>query len=162
VVLLGSSGVGKSTIVNHLMGETVLTVREIREADGRGRHTTTHRQLLVLPGGEILVDTPGLREVGLWSGEEGLERTFPDVEEIAARCRFRDCGHRSEPGCAVQAAMLDGTLESGRFESYRKLQRELAHLARRQDQRARIQEAQRWKKISLEMRQRYKIEGRGR
>jgi ribosome biogenesis GTPase len=136
VALLGSSGVGKSTLVNSLLGEERLATQEIRESDGRGRHTTTHRELVPLPDGGLVLDTPGMRELQLWSADEGIGASFADVEEIAAQCRFHDCAHDSEPGCAVRAAIADGTLAAERFESYEKLQRELAMLARRQDKRA--------------------------
>jgi ribosome biogenesis GTPase len=136
VALLGSSGVGKSTLVNSLLGEERLATKEIRESDGRGRHTTTHRELVPLPEGGLVLDTPGMRELQLWSADEGIGASFGDVEELAAQCRFHDCAHDSEPGCAVRAAIADGTLPAERFESYEKLQRELAMLARRQDKRA--------------------------
>lgn len=136
VALLGSSGVGKSTLVNRLVGHELLATQEIRESDGRGRHTTTHRQLVPLPGGGLVLDTPGMRELQLWSADEGIGASFGDIEELATQCRFHDCAHDSEPGCAVQAAIADGTLDAERFESYGKLQRELEMLARRQDKRA--------------------------
>ena len=110
IALLGSSGVGKSTLVNTLAGEELLATQEIREDDGEGRHTTTHRQLVLLPGGGLVLDTPGMRELQLWESSDGLAETFGDVEELAAQCRFSDCAHRTEPGCAVQAALEDGTL----------------------------------------------------
>jgi len=144
IVLLGSSGVGKSTLVNTLAGEELLATQEIREDDGEGRHTTTHRQLVLLPGGGMVLDTPGLRELQLWESSEGISETFGDVEEIELRCRFSDCGHGTEPGCAIRAALEDGTLESGRWESYLKLQRELAHLERRVDKRLAAQEKKKW------------------
>ena len=132
VALLGSSGVGKSTLANRLMGTDVQVTHEIAE-DGRGRHTTTSRQLLVLPGGAMLVDTPGLRELQLWDAGEGIQDAFADVDELAAGCRFNDCSHTREPGCAVQAAIDEGRLPLERFESYGLLQRELEHLAVKQD-----------------------------
>jgi ribosome biogenesis GTPase / thiamine phosphate phosphatase len=136
VALLGSSGVGKSTLANRLAGEELQATHEIAE-DGRGRHTTTSRQLIRLPGGALLVDTPGLREVQLWDADEGIQEAFADVDELAGECRFNDCSHLREPGCAVQAAIADGRLPRERFESYGQLQRELARLAMKQDARLR-------------------------
>jgi ribosome biogenesis GTPase len=134
-VLLGSSGVGKSTLVNTLTGDEKLATGELRQ-DGKGRHTTTRRALILLPGGGILIDTPGLRELQLWESGEGLEEAFPDVTSLFEHCRFSDCTHESEPGCAVQAALADGTLTSERWESYRKLEQEAEALERRLDRRA--------------------------
>ena len=159
--LLGSSGVGKSTLVNRLVGEEVLETREIRD-DGRGRHTTTRRQLVVLPGGGLVIDTPGLREVQLWEAEEGLDEAFEDVAELAAGCRFADCAHEREPGCAVRAALEDGRLAPERWESYRKLQRELEHLERRLDKRAQAEQRRRWRALNVDMRRRLKEKGRRR
>jgi ribosome biogenesis GTPase len=150
IALLGSSGVGKSTLVNTLAGEELLATQEIREDDGEGRHTTTHRQLVLLPGGGLVLDTPGLRELQLWESADGLAETFGDVEALAANCRFTDCAHASEPDCAVQAALADGTLPSERWESYEKLQRELAHLERRLDKRLQADERKRWAKAGAE------------
>ena len=133
VVLLGSSGVGKSTIVNKLAGEELLATQEVREDDQRGRHTTTRRQLIVLPTGGIVLDTPGLRELQLWNVGEGLQTTFEDVEAFAAQCRFNDCAHGREPGCAVRAALASGELPRERWDSYVKLQRELHALEVRQN-----------------------------
>jgi ribosome biogenesis GTPase / thiamine phosphate phosphatase len=160
IALLGSSGVGKSTLVNTLAGEELLATREIREDDGEGRHTTTHRQLVLLPDGGLVLDTPGLRELQLWESSGGISETFADVEELAARCRFTDCAHRTEPGCAVQAALEDGTLPFARWASYKKLQRELAHLERRLDKRLQSEERKRWAKAGAEGRARMRAKGR--
>jgi ribosome biogenesis GTPase / thiamine phosphate phosphatase len=141
VALLGSSGVGKSTIVNRLAGGELMATAEIGE-DGRGRHTTRHRELIPLPGGGLVLDTPGLRELQLWDVSHGLEQTFEDVASFAAACRFADCAHDREPGCAVREALRDGSLPRERFESWRKLQRELARLERRLDARARSEHGQ--------------------
>ncbi len=134
--LLGPSGVGKSTLVNTLAGEELLATGSLQD-DGSGRHTTTHRQLIILPGAGILVDNPGMRELHLWLADEGLEEAFEDVVELAGHCRFSDCRHEGEPGCAVQAALADGRLDQARWENYRELQRELAELDERLARRAR-------------------------
>jgi ribosome biogenesis GTPase len=136
VAALGSSGVGKSSLVNRLAGEDLMATGDVR-ADGRGRHTTTNRQLLLLPNGGLYLDTPGMRELRLWESEEGLAQTFDDVAAAAARCRFADCSHETEPGCGVRAALDDGSLEQERYESWRKLQNELRWLAVKQDARLR-------------------------
>lgn len=134
-VFLGSSGVGKSTLINSLLGIERLKVGAVREYDGKGRHTTAGREMILLPTGGVVIDTPGMRELSVWDDDEGLKRTFDDIEQLAARCRFRDCKHESEPGCAVKQALEQGTLDSGRYKNYLKLQKELAHLAMRRDAR---------------------------
>lgn len=136
IALLGSSGVGKSTLVNRLAGRDIQRTREVRASDQAGRHTTTHRQLIILSGGGLLVDTPGLRELQLWDSGEGLGAAFDDIEALASGCRFRDCRHDTEPGCAVKAAVADGRLDARRHQSYLDLRREQAALAGRQDERA--------------------------
>jgi len=124
VVFLGSSGVGKSSLVNALAGETVMAVKEIREADDKGRHTTTHRQLIMLKNGAMVIDTPGMRELGMWDADEGLHSAFGDVEQFLGKCRFSDCRHLTEPGCAIREAIECGELSPERWENYSKLKRE--------------------------------------
>jgi ribosome biogenesis GTPase len=131
--LLGSSGTGKSSLVNALAGAPLMATQAIREHDARGRHTTTHRELVLLPDGRLVLDTPGMRELGLWEADAGVSATFADLEALAGRCRFGDCAHGTEPGCAVQAALADEGLDRGRWRSWVKLQRELAHEARKGD-----------------------------
>jgi len=138
VALLGSSGVGKSTLVNRFAGREVLETAET-SAGGRGRHTTSHRELVPLPSGAVLLDTPGMRELQLWADEEVLETTFSEISDFAAQCRFSDCSHEREPGCAIRRALNDGTLSRERWDSYCKLQRELRALAIRKDARLRSQ-----------------------
>jgi ribosome biogenesis GTPase len=152
VALLGSSGVGKSTLVNRLLGEEKLKTREVSAADQRGRHATTHRELVPLPGGGLLLDTPGFREIQLWAGGEGLQAVFEDVEALAASCRFRDCAHDGEPGCAVRGALETGALEPKRLGSYRKLQGELRAFETREDPVRRRAEKARWRTIHKTLR----------
>lgn len=137
--LVGSSGVGKSTLVNALAGRDVMATREIREDDARGRHTTTHRELILLPSGALVLDTPGMRELGLWESDEGVSTTFADIAALARQCRFNDCAHAHEPGCAVREAIGNGELAVDRFESFLKLNRELAWLDRKENPQARIE-----------------------
>jgi ribosome biogenesis GTPase len=138
--LLGSSGVGKSTIINKLIGEDVQRTRAVRDTDSKGRHTTTHRELIVLPNGGLIVDTPGMRELQLWDVDEAVRETFEDVEQLAAGCHFTDCRHRDEPRCAVKTAVGKGKLHVRRLESYLKLQDELRILEDRQDERALLEQ----------------------
>ena len=146
-VVLGSSGVGKSTLVNALLGEQRQATAAVREDDSRGRHTTTHRELFVLPGGAMLIDTPGIRAIEVAGADDGVASAFDDITDLALSCRFSDCLHDGEPGCAVRAALDDGRLSADRLSSLRKLERELAHAERKGDARARAAETKRWKSI---------------
>jgi ribosome biogenesis GTPase len=146
--LLGSSGVGKSTIVNCLVGFDLLATRDVRISDSRGRHTSTSRQLVILPGEGILIDTPGMRELQLWETGEAAASTFGDIAALAENCRFRDCAHESEPGCAVLMAVQNGDLTAERLESFLKLRREQAHQHRLQDQRAQLEQKRLWKSLT--------------
>jgi ribosome biogenesis GTPase len=147
VALLGSSGVGKSTLINTLLGEDLLRTAEVRPNDSRGRHTTTHRELIFLPGGGMVIDTPGMRELQLWQADEGVQVTFDEIETLARACRFHDCRHQNEPGCAVRAAVEAGQLAPNRLAGMHKLQKELAWFDRQHDQLAAIEEKRRWKAI---------------
>ena len=139
---LGSSGVGKSTLINRLLGAEHMATGAVRADDGRGRHTTTHREMVIIPSGALLIDNPGMREVGLYGSEEDLDAAFSDIDALSRACRFSDCGHGSEPGCAVRAAREDGTLAEERYQSWRKLQKELAFLLTRDDVHARAAQRQ--------------------
>jgi ribosome biogenesis GTPase / thiamine phosphate phosphatase len=152
--LLGPSGAGKSTLVNALAGATVMATQRIRRVDGKGRHTTTYRALVPVPGGGAVLDTPGLRAVGLLDAARGVETTFADVVALAGRCRFADCSHQGEPGCAVRAALESGELSWRRYESWCKLQKEIAYEMRRRDTRLAALERERWKRIDKENRAR--------
>jgi len=149
-VLLGTSGAGKSTLANALLGEHVMDVQAAREVDGKGRHTTTTRNLLVLPAGGVLIDTPGLRGVGLWDAEAGVGQVFSEIEDLARQCRFHDCAHEAEPGCAVLGAIQDGSLPERRLDSYRKLLRENHRIAAKTDARLRTETLREWKRRSAE------------
>jgi ribosome biogenesis GTPase len=156
IALVGSSGVGKSTLVNRLLGGETLKVGAIRESDGRGRHTTTARQLVVLPGGALLIDTPGMRELEPWVERQGVDTAFDDIADLAGRCRFADCAHASEPGCAVLVAVANGDLEADRLASYRHLARELAFESRKRDKAAAANVKRRWKQMAQAQKARYK------
>lgn len=151
-VVLGPSGAGKSTLVNALADMGVMETQQVRAADGRGRHTTVHRELIPLPGGGLIIDTPGIRRIGLYDIGQGVDLVFADIEELAGRCRFADCGHVSEPGCAVLAALENGELPERRLQSWRKLQREAAWMAARTDARLRKEQQNKWKIIHKDMR----------
>ena len=152
-VVVGSSGVGKSTLINVLTGSAGLRTGEVHRS-GQGRHVTTRRELFLLPGGGVVIDTPGLREIQVWSGEEALEKAFDDVEEIVRRCRFSNCRHEGDAGCAAAAALAAGTLDPGRWASYRKLERELRAVEVRASARLQIEERRRWKGVQREARRR--------
>ena len=151
-VLLGPSGVGKSTLTNYLCGEELQDVQPVRDSDHKGRHTTTRRELILLASGGCIIDTPGLRELQMWDGEAGLGEAFADIAELAAACRFSDCRHENEPGCAVLEAVESGFLDVARLESHRKLQRELAYFERRHDARAQSEQRRQWKSIARSLR----------
>ena len=157
LVLLGPSGAGKSTLTNALSGATVMPTRALR-ADGKGRHTTAHRELVMLPGGGIVIDTPGLRSVGLTDVSESLDLVFADIDDLAEQCRFSDCVHETEPGCAVRAALETGELPERRWASYLKLQREARRMAMRHDARLKAEERARWKRLTKE----YRVHSRNR
>lgn len=153
---LGGSGVGKSTLVNRIIGEDVQATGAVRERDDKGRHTTVARELVLIPDGGVIVDTPGMRGLGLWDAAEGLEAAFPEIDALAEHCRFRDCGHGDEPGCAVKRAVRDGEVPERRLESYLRLRAEMAELARRQDQKAWAEKEQANKTIAKAVKSYYK------
>ncbi len=159
--LLGSSGVGKSTLVNALLGQEALRTAAVREDDSRGRHTTTHRELISLPGGAMLIDTPGMRELQLIGNDTSLAQSFDEIAELAGQCRFRDCSHTGEPGCAVQAALADVRLDKARYESYLRQRKEMRRHQIEQDVHLQIEEKKRWQAIHRSMRFHHKRRERG-
>ena len=162
VVFVGSSGVGKSSLINRLLDDDVQTVHDIREGDDKGRHTTTAREMILVPGGGVIIDTPGLRELQVLADASTLSKTFSDVEGIAEECAFRDCTHTAEPNCAVISAIEAGELDDGRLRGYQKLQRDIAHADRRTNRAAQLAEKKKWKAISKTNRRRDKQGGRDR
>ncbi|HSI67922.1 MAG TPA: ribosome small subunit-dependent GTPase A [Planococcus sp. (in: firmicutes)] len=151
-VLLGSSGVGKSSLINALMGTDKMAVQDIRDQDSKGRHTTTHRELILLPFGGLLIDTPGMREFQLGDFSGGAEISFSDIEDVATKCKFRNCSHTNEPGCAIQEALESGVIEQDRYASYLKLMKEMAYMERKTNEAARLAEKAKWKNIAKEFR----------
>ncbi len=156
IALVGSSGVGKSTLVNRLLGREALRVGAVSDTDGRGRHTTTARQLVELPAGALLIDTPGMRELQPWGGEAAIDTAFDDIATLAVRCRFTNCAHDSEPGCAVLAAIENGALDADRMNHYRRLVREAAFEARKHDKAAAAETKRKWKQIHQAAKAMYK------
>jgi len=156
IAFIGSSGVGKSTLINILLGVDKLKTNLVRESDSRGKHTTTRRELIILPNGGILIDTPGMRELGLWSAENGLSQTFSGFEEYAAQCHFANCTHTHEVKCAVVQALKDGNITQLQYDNYLKLRKELKYLEAKQDKFAELEEKKKWKNISKEIKRLYK------
>jgi ribosome biogenesis GTPase len=158
--IVGSSGVGKSTLINTLLGENKLKVNDTADYKDKGLHTTTRRELILLPDGGMIIDTPGMRELQLWDGNKGVGDVFEDIETIASECRFKDCKHENEPGCAVREALRIGNIDAGRYKSYQKLQREVRYFERRSSENAILAEKRKWKKIHKEAKKIMKMKGR--
>ena len=159
-VFVGSSGVGKSSLVNRLLGQEVQGTQGVREDDDKGRHTTTSRQMFFIPGKGLIIDTPGVREVQVFGGAEVVDQTFPEVSTLISRCRFSDCGHSNEPGCAVREAIEKGALEEKEWQNYQKLQREVAFAVRKVDKAESANSKKRWKKINMEYKQQKKFKNK--
>lgn len=160
VAIVGSSGVGKSTLINTLLGYERLKVNETIDYKDKGVHTTVRRELIILPNGGLIIDTPGMRELQLWEGSEGVGTAFEDIEELVQKCKFSDCKHKSEPGCAVNEALENGSLDMVRYNSYLKLKKEIGYFHRKHDQKAMLAEKRRWKKIHMQAKEHMKMKGR--
>jgi ribosome biogenesis GTPase len=157
IAVLGSSGVGKSTLINTLLNRKKMRVTEIGLYKDKGKHTTTHRELAAVPGGGMIIDTPGMREIQLWEGSEGVSELFEDIEQLALECKFSDCKHDSEPGCAIKDALEKGEITQERLKSYKKLLNEIGYFERKQNIRAKLNEKKRWKKITADAKKKSKI-----
>lgn len=160
VAIVGSSGVGKSTLINALLGYERLRVNDILDYKDKGVHTTVRRELIILPNGGLIMDTPGMRELQMWDGSEGIGATFEDIEEMIQKCKFSDCKHESEPGCAINEALENGILDEARYRSYLKLKREIGYFERRHNQKAMIAETKKWKKIHKQAKEHMKFRGK--
>lgn len=156
IVFLGSSGVGKSTLVNRISDENIMKVNDIRVGDAKGKHTTTHRQLVVLKNGTMIIDTPGMREIGMWSASSGVDKTFSDIEEYASICKFTNCTHTKEPGCMIIDALATGKISEERWKNYKKLKKEVLFAKKKEDLNLRLKEKERRKKFAKQIRQKYK------
>lgn len=156
IVFLGSSGVGKSSLVNAIAEEEIMTVNDIRDDDSKGRHTTTHRQLIMLENGTMIIDTPGMRELGMWGISDGLDSAFSEIEEISAKCKFKDCNHKNEPGCAIKEALKNGELSRERWDNYIKLKKEARYAEKKESINAMLKEKAHHKKISKFQKEFYK------
>ncbi len=161
IAVLGSSGVGKSTFINTLLGDDSLKTLEISSYKDKGHHATTRRELILIPSGGLIVDTPGMRELQLWEGGEGIENVFDDIEELIHKCKFSDCRHEDEPGCAVREAIENGELDEKRYESYLKMKREARYFENRKDHKANLAEKAKWKKIHKQAKELYKVKFKG-
>ncbi|MFI5144942.1 MAG: ribosome small subunit-dependent GTPase A [Ignavibacteria bacterium] len=160
IAIVGSSGVGKSTLINTLLGYERLKVKEIMNYKDKGVHTTVRRELIILPNGGLIIDTPGMRELQMWEGSDGIGAAFEDIEELIKKCKFTDCKHESEPGCAINEALDNGTLDEDRYYSYLKLKREIGYFERKHNQKAMLAEKKRWKKIHMQAKQHMKLKGK--